>query len=168
MESGCKTQKDKDGLWEALLDDRIDVIATDHAPHTFEEKQNVYTKCPSGAPLVQHSLVVMLENYHNGKISLEKIVEKMCHNPAILFKVEKRGYVKEGYKADLVLVDLDENWTVAKDNLLYQCGWSPLEGANFHSKVTHTFVNGQLAFENGKVTEGNFGERLLLKHKNID
>ncbi|WP_407484045.1 dihydroorotase [Elizabethkingia meningoseptica] len=156
-----KTQQDKDGLWEALLDDRIDVIATDHAPHTFEEKQNVYTKCPSGGPLVQHSLVVMLENYRNGKISLEKIVEKMCHNPAILFRVEKRGYIKEGYKADLVLVDLDTKWTVAKENLLYKCGWSPLEGAEYHSKVTHTFVNGQLAYENGQISEEKFGERLL-------
>jgi predicted amidohydrolase len=114
MESCGKNTKDKDGLWEALLDDRIDVIATDHAPHTWEEKQNVYTKCPSGAPLVQHSLVVMLENYKNGKISLERIVEKMAHNPAILFRIEKRGFIREGYKADLVLVDLNENWTVEK------------------------------------------------------
>jgi dihydroorotase len=158
-----KTQKDKDGLWEALLDDRIDVIATDHAPHTWDEKQNVYTKCPSGAPLVQHSLVVMLENYKNGKISLEKIVEKMAHNPAILFRVEKRGFVKEGYKADLVLVDLNENWTVAKENILYKCGWSPLEGMNFHSKVTHTFVNGNLVYDNGKINEQKFGERLLFE-----
>ena len=158
-----KTQKDKDALWEALLDDRIDVIATDHAPHTAEEKNNVYTKCPSGAPLVQHSLVVMLENYKNGKISLEKIVEKMAHNPAILFKVEKRGFVREGYKADLVLVDLNQDWTVSKDNLLYKCGWSPLEGMNFHSKVTHTFVNGHLVYDNGTIAEEKFGERLLFE-----
>lgn len=158
-----KTQKDKDGLWEALLDDRIDVIATDHAPHTWEEKQNVYTKCPSGAPLVQHSLVVMLENYKNGKISLERIVEKMAHNPAILFRIEKRGFIREGYKADLVLVDLNENWTVEKENILYKCGWSPLEGMNFHSKVTHTFVNGSLVYENGKINEEKFGERLLFE-----
>ncbi len=158
-----KTQKDKDGLWKALLDDRIDVIATDHAPHTWEEKQNVYTKCPSGAPLVQHSLAVMLENYRKGKISLEKIVEKMCHNPAILFRIEKRGFIKEGYKADLVLVDLDESWTVAKENILYKCGWSPLEGTEFHSKVTHTFVNGNLVFENGKIKEEKYGERVLFK-----
>jgi len=131
-----KTQKDKDGLWEALLDDRIDVIATDHAPHTWEEKQHVYTKAPSGGPLVQHSLVIMLENFRNGKISLEKIVEKMCHNPAILFQIEKRGFIREGYKADLVLVDLKENFTVSKENILYKCGWSPLEGTEFHSKVT--------------------------------
>ena len=158
-----KTQKDKDGLWEALLDDRIDVIATDHAPHTWEEKQNVYTKCPSGAPLVQHSLVVMLENYKNGKISLERIVEKMAHNPAILFRIEKRGFIREGYKADLVLVDLNQNWTVKKENILYKCGWSPLEGTEFLSKVTHTFVNGKLVYENGKINEEKFGERLLFE-----
>lgn len=158
-----KMQKDKDGLWEALLDDRIDVIATDHAPHTWEEKQNVYTKCPSGAPLVQHSLVVMLENYKNGKISLERIVEKMAHNPAILFRIEKRGFIREGYKADLVLVDLNQNWTVKKENILYKCGWSPLEGTEFHSKVTHTFVNGKLVYENGKITQEKFGERLLFE-----
>ena len=158
-----KTQKDKDGLWEALLDDRIDVIATDHAPHTWEEKQNVYTKCPSGAPLVQHSLVVMLENFKNGKISLERIVEKMAHNPAILFRIEKRGFIREGYKADLVLVDLNQNWTVKKENILYKCGWSPLEGTEFHSKVTHTFVNGKLVYENGKITQEKFGERLLFE-----
>ncbi len=158
-----KTHKDKDGLWEALLDDRIDVIATDHAPHTWEEKQNVYTKCPSGAPLVQHSLVVMLENYKNGKISLERIVEKMAHNPAILFRIEKRGFIREGYKADLVLVDLNENWTVEKQNILYKCGWSPLEGTEFHSKVTHTFVNGNLVYENGTINEEKFGERLFFE-----
>lgn len=155
-----KTQADKDGLWEALLDDRIDVIATDHAPHTWEEKQNLYTSCPSGAPLVQHSLPVMLENYHNGKISLEKVVEKMCHNPAILFEVDKRGFVKEGYKADLVLVDMDNPWTIEKDNILYKCGWSPLEGANLKSKITQTFVNGHLAYDNGIFSEEKHGERL--------
>lgn len=160
-----KTHKDKDGLWEALLDDRIDVVATDHAPHTWEEKQNVYTKSPSGGPLVQHSLQLMLENFHNGKISLEKLVEKMCHNPAILFQVEKRGFIREDHKADLVLVDLNETYTVAKENLLYKCGWSPLEGTTFHSKITHTFVNGKLAFENGKVGEQKHGERLLFDRK---
>ena len=158
-----KTQKDKDGLWKALLDDRIDVIATDHAPHTWEEKQNVYTKAPSGGPLVQHTLVLMIENFKNGKISLEKIVEKMCHNPAILFQIEKRGFIREGYKADLILVDLNGSTTVSKENLLYKCGWSPLEGTEFHSKVTHTFVNGHLVFENGKVSEEKFGERLLFE-----
>ena len=158
-----KTEKDKVGLWEALLDDRIDIVATDHAPHTWEEKQNVYTKTPSGAPLVQHSLVAMIEHFKKGKISLEKIVEKMCHNPAILFQIEKRGFVKEGFKADLVLVDLDDEFTVSKENILYKCGWSPLEGTTFHSKITHTFVNGNLVFENGKVSEEKFGERLLFE-----
>ena len=157
-----KTQKDKEGLWKALLDDRIDVIATDHAPHTLEEKSQNYLQAPSGGPLVQHSLNVMLENFKNGKISLEKIVEKMCHNPAILFEIEKRGFIKEGYKADLVLVDLNNSYTVSKENLLYKCGWSPLEGTKFHSKITHTFVNGFLAFENGKVSDEKHGERLLF------
>ena len=157
-----KTQKDKDGLWEALLDYRIDVIATDHAPHTLEEKSQNYLKAPSGGPLVQHALNVMLENFKNDKISLEKIVEKMCHNPAILFQIEKRGFIKEGFKADLVLVDLNEKYTVAKENILYKCGWSPFEGTEFHSKITHTFVNGFLAFENGKVSEEKHGERLLF------
>ena len=157
-----KTQKDKEGLWKALLDDRIDIIATDHAPHTLEEKSQNYLQAPSGGPLVQHSLNVMLENFKNGKISLEKIVEKMCHNPAILFEIEKRGFIKEGYKADLVLVDLNDGYTVSKENLLYKCGWSPLEGTKFHSKITHTFVNGFLAFENGKVSDEKHGERLLF------
>lgn len=158
-----KTQNDKDGLWEALLDDRIDVIATDHAPHTLEEKDNVYTKCPSGAPLVQHSLIVMLEYFKKGKISLEKIVEKMCHNPAILFDIEQRGFIREGYKADLVLVDLNDKWTVSRENILYKCGWSPLEGIQFSAKVTHTFVNGHLALDNGKISEEKHGERLLFE-----
>ena len=158
-----KTQKDKDGLWKALLDDRIDVIATDHAPHTWEEKQNVYTKAPSGGPLVQHSLVLMIENFKNGKITLEKIVEKMCHNPAILFQIEKRGFIREGYKADVVLVDLNDNSTVTKENILYKCGWSPFEGSVFHSKITHTFVNGNLVYENGKFADEKFGERLLFE-----
>ena len=158
-----KTEKDKTGLWEALLDDRIDVIATDHAPHTLEEKSNKYLKCPSGAPLVQHSLNVMLEYYRNGKISLEKIVEKMCHNPSILFEIEKRGFVKEGYKADLVLVDLNKKYTVSKENILYKCGWSPLENEIFHSEITHTFINGNLAYEKGRFSDEKFGERLLFE-----
>ena len=158
-----KTEKDKTGLWEALLDDRIDVIATDHAPHTLEEKSNKYLKCPSGAPLVQHSLNVMLEYYRNGKISLEKIVEKMCHNPAILFEIEKRGFIKEGYKADLVLVDLNKEYTVSKENILYKCGWSPLENETFHSEITHTFINGNLAYEKGRFSDEKFGERLLFE-----
>ena len=157
-----KTQKDKDGLWEAVLDNRIDVIATDHAPHTLAEKSQKYLQAPSGGPLVQHSLNVMLESFRNNKISLEKIVEKMCHNPAILFQIEKRGFIKEGYKADLVLVDLNESYTVSKANILYKCGWSPLEGTVFHSKITHTFVNGFLAFENGNFSTEKRGERLLF------
>ena len=158
-----KTQEDKDGLWKALLDDRIDVIATDHAPHTLEEKDNPYTKCPSGAPLVQHSLVTMLEYFKKGKISVEKIVEKMCHNPAILFEIEKRGFIREGYNADLVLVDLQSPWQVSSENILSKCGWSPLEGTTFHSKVTHTFVNGNLVFENGKISEEKSAARLLFE-----
>jgi dihydroorotase len=158
-----KTQKDQDGLWEALLDERIDVIATDHAPHTFEEKSQKYLQAPSGGPLVQHALNVMLENFKNRKISLEKIVEKMCHNPAILFQIEKRGFIKEGFKADLVLVDLNANYTVFKENILAKCGWSPFEGTEFHSKITHTFVNGFLAYENGIVSEEKHGERLLFE-----
>lgn len=145
-----KTEKDREELWEALLDDRIDVIATDHAPHTIEEKKNVYTNAPSGGPLVQHALPAMLEMYHKEKISLEKIVEKMCHNPAILFQIEKRGFIKEGYFADLVLVDVNSPWTVKKDNILYKCKWSPFEGTTFKSRITHTFVNGSLVYNNFK------------------
>ncbi len=157
-----KTETDKNKLWEALLDDRIDVIATDHAPHTLEEKENVYTKAPSGGPLVQHGLVAMLENYHSEKISLEKIVEKMCHNPSILFQIEKRGYIKEGYFADLVFVDLNNPWTVNKDNILYKCGWSPFEGTTFKSRVTHTFINGELAYKNFKFYDVNTAMRLTF------
>lgn len=158
-----KTEKDKTGLWEALLDDRIDVIATDHAPHTLDEKSNKYLQCPSGAPLVQHSLNVMLEYYKKGKISLEKIVEKMCHNPAILFEIEKRGFVKEGYKADLVIINPNAENTVSKENILYKCGWSPLENEIFHSEITHTFINGNLAYEKGRFSDEKFGERLLFE-----
>ena len=157
-----KTKEDRDQLWEALLDDRIDVIATDHAPHTIEEKNNVYTKAPSGGPLVQHAIPAMLEMYHKGKISIEKVVEKMCHNPAILFQVEKRGYVKEGYFADLVLVDLNNPWTVKKDNILYKCGWSPFEGATFKSRITHTFLNGALVYQNGKFNDVKAAKRLTF------
>jgi dihydroorotase len=153
-----KSAADKKELWEALLDDRIDVIATDHAPHTLEEKQQIYTKAPSGGPLVQHGLPAMLTAVKSGKISLEKIVEKMCHNPAILFEIDKRGYVKEGFYADLVLVDLDKSWTVTKENTLYKCGWSPFEGSKLEATITHTFVNGSLAYE-----EGNFAATLTGK-----
>lgn len=157
-----KSKKDRDGLWEALLDDRIDVIATDHAPHTIEEKRNKYTQAPSGGPLVQHALVALLEMYHNGKISLEKIVEKACHNPAILFQIKERGYIREGYKADLVLVDLKNPWTVHKENILYKCQWSPFEGTTFKSKVTHTFVNGILTYENFKFPNKSIPQRLTF------
>ncbi|RED44776.1 dihydroorotase [Seonamhaeicola aphaedonensis] len=157
-----KKASDREQLWEALLDDRIDVIATDHAPHTMEEKKNVYTKAPSGGPLVQHALPAMLEMYHRGKISLEKIVEKMCHNPAILFDISRRGYIKEGYFADLVLVDLNNPWTVTKDNTLYKCGWSPFDGSTFKSRITHTFVNGHIAYQNSKFSEVKYAKRLTF------
>ena len=146
-----------------MSEERTDGTATDHAPHTLEEKSNKYLQCPSGAPLVQHSLNVMLEYYRNGKISLEKIVEKMCHNPSILFEIEKRGFVREGYKADLVLVDLNKKYKVSKENILYKCGWSPLENEIFHSEITHTFINGNLAYENGRFSDEKFGERLLFE-----
>ncbi|MDA1269249.1 MAG: dihydroorotase [Bacteroidetes bacterium] len=148
-----KTQKDKDGLLAALLDDRIDIITTDHAPHTLEEKQKPYFQSMSGAPLVQHSLNCLLEFHTQGKISLEKIVEKMCHNPAILYRIKERGYIREGYFADLTLVDLNSEWTVSKENILYKCGWSPLEGTTFHSKVLKTWVNGHLAYSEGVFNE---------------
>ncbi len=157
-----KTQKDKDGLWKALLDDRIDVIATDHAPHTLEEKNNPYTKAPSGGPLVQHALPALLEMCHKGIISIEKLVEKTAHNPAILFQIKDRGYIKKGYKADLVLVDANAPWTVTKENILYKCGWSPFEGATFKSRITHTFVNGMLAYNNFKFTTKPKAERLTF------
>ncbi|MBC2844178.1 dihydroorotase [Winogradskyella flava] len=157
-----KTSKDREQLWKALLDDRIDVIATDHAPHTIEEKNNPYTRAPSGGPLVQHALVALLECYHQGKIKLEKIVEKACHNPAILFDVEKRGYIREGYYADLVIVDLNSPWTVNKSNILYKCGWSPFEGNTFKSRITHTFVNGALVYNNFKVLDVKAGKRLTF------
>jgi dihydroorotase len=157
-----KTKKDRDQLWKALLDGRIDVIATDHAPHTFEEKNNVYTTAPSGGPLVQHALPAMLEMHHKGKISLEKVVEKMCHNPAILFQIARRGFIKEGYYADLVLVDLNNPWTVNKDNILYKCGWSPFEGTTFKSRITHTFLNGNLVYQNSKFNAVKSAKRLTF------
>lgn len=157
-----KTENDKAALWEALLDDRIDVIATDHAPHTIEEKSKPYLQAPSGGPLVQHALVAMFEAYHKGKISVEKIVEKMAHNPAKIFKIEKRGFIKEGYYADLVLVNPSMPWSVKKENILYKCGWSPFEGTNFKSRVMHTFVNGKLVYSNNKVSDIKAGKRLLF------
>lgn len=160
-----KTAADRDALWEALLDDRIDVIATDHAPHTLEEKKLPYLNAPSGGPMVQHALVAMLENYLRGKISLEKIVEKMAHNPAKLFQIEKRGFIKVGYHADLVIVNTAKPWNVKKENILAKCGWSPFEGLNFKSRVTHTFVNGNLVYANGKVKDVRKGQRLLFDRK---
>ncbi|GAB3714699.1 dihydroorotase [Flavobacterium koreense] len=157
-----KSASDREGLWKALLDDRIDVIATDHAPHTLEEKQQVYTKAPSGGPLVQHAVVAMFEAHHQGKISVEKIVEKMAHNPAKIFKIENRGFIKEGFYADLAIVNPAMPWSVNKENILYKCGWSPFEGTNFKSRITHTFVNGQLVYENSKVKEIKAGKRLLF------
>ena len=157
-----KTTKDREGLWKALLDDRIDVIATDHAPHTIEEKNNVYTKAPSGGPLVQHALLAILQKVKKGKISIEKAVEKMSHNPAKIFKIEKRGFIKEGFYADLVLVNPNSSNKVSKDNILYKCGWSPFEGTEFSSTITHTFVNGNLMFDNGKFNEEIKGERLTF------
>ncbi len=157
-----KTAADKEGLWKALLDDRIDVIATDHAPHTLAEKQNVYTKAPSGGPLVQHGLVAMMEFVNQGKISMEKLVEKMCHNPAILFGINNRGYIREGYAADLVLVDPANPWGVNASNIMCKSGWSPFEGRVFKARVTHTFVNGKLVYNKGIVTPNAVGERLTF------
>ena len=158
-----KTSDDREKLWEALNNDLIDVIATDHAPHTIDEKQNPYTSCPSGGPLVQHSLVSMLEAFHNDKISLEKIVQKMCHNPAILFDVEKRGYIQEGFYADLVIFDLNNPWKVSKDNLIYKCNWSPFENKTFKSRILHTLVNGNIVFSKGKIIESGMGMKIKFE-----
>ena len=157
-----KTVKDREALWQALLDDRIDVIATDHAPHTKEEKSNIYTKAPSGGPLVQHAVVALMEAYHKGKISIEKLVEKIAHNPAILFQIENRGFIKEGYFADLILVDPHNPWTVTAENIHYKCGWSPFEGTTFKSRITHTILNGALVYQNAKFTNQNSAMRLTF------
>ena len=157
-----KTLTDRKAIFQALLDDKIDLIATDHAPHTLEEKDNTYFKAPSGGPLVQHALPAMLEFYHQGKITLPKIVEKMCHAPAVCFQIENRGFIREGYAADLVLIDLNKPWQVNKDNILYKCGWSPFEGITFQSSITHTWVNGHLAYVNGYFDESQKGQRLLF------
>jgi dihydroorotase len=153
-----KSIDDKNALWNALNNDRIDVIATDHAPHTIQEKSKKYLECPSGGPLVQHGLVSMIQHFLNNKISLQKIVTKMCHNPADLFQIDRRGYIRKGYYADIVLLDLNSPWKVEKKNILYKCKWSPFEGIIFDSKVTHTFINGKLVFENGKF-DNNFRGR---------
>lgn len=160
-----KTANDRKVLWEALLDDRIDVIATDHAPHTLEEKQQKYASAPSGGPLVQHAVVAMFEAFHQGKISIEKIVQKMAHNPAKLFKIEKRGFVKVGYYADLAIVNAGAPWSVKKENIFSKCGWSPFEGFTFKSRITHTFVNGQLVYHNFKLKEIKCGKRLLFNRE---
>lgn len=155
-----KTERDREGLLNALLDDRIDIVTTDHAPHALSEKQKPYFQAMSGAPIVQHSLNIMLEFYKQGRITLEKIAEKMCHNPATLYKIERRGFIREGYFADLTLVDLNASWMVDSSNILSKCGWSPLEGTTFQAKVTHTFVNGHLVYENGKFDETIKGKAL--------
>ncbi|WP_420576570.1 dihydroorotase [Ekhidna sp.] len=160
-----KTANDRDQIWKALLDDRIDVIATDHAPHTLEEKQNPYTKAPAGGPLIQHTLNAMIDFYHEGKISLERIAEKMSHAVADCFEVKERGYIREGYKADLVLVDLNKPWTVNRDNIRAKCGWSPFEGHTFKSTIEKTFVSGHLAYSDGKLDESQMGQRLSFDRK---
>ena len=160
-----KTENDKQGLFEALLDNRLDVIATDHAPHTLEEKQRPYFKAPSGGPMVQHALPAMLEFVRQKKISMEKVVEKMCHNPALLFRIRKRGFIRTGYAADLVLVDTNSPWTVNQSNILYKCGWSPMEGITFHSRIIKTWVNGQTVYNRGKINENIRGQRLLFDVK---
>lgn len=157
-----KTESDRTGLLKALLDDRIDIVTTDHAPHTLAEKQRPYFQSMSGGPMVQHSLNIVLEFYKQGLISLEKIAEKMSHNAAILYGIKKRGFIREGYQADLVLVDLNAPWTVSKENILYKCGWSPLEGECFQAKAIYTLVNGKIVYENGKVNEIINGHRLVF------
>ena len=157
-----KTRKDKEALWEALLADKIDVIATDHAPHTIQEKNNSYFKAPSGGPLVQHSLVAMLEMSRKGFITPEKVIQKMCHAPADLFRIEKRGYIREGYFADLVLIDPKKSWVVSPENILYKCGWSPFDGVEFSHKVDTTFVNGKMVFANNHV-QGKAGQRITFE-----
>ena len=158
-----KKASDRDAILKAVLENKIDVVATDHAPHTIEEKGQTYFKAPSGGPLVQHSLVAMLELYHQGKISLEKIAEKMAHAVADCFQIEKRGYIREGYFADLVLVDLHKSFVVHESNIFYKCGWSPFEGFEFHSSIKYTFVNGQLVYENGLFNESVKGVRLTFE-----
>ncbi|KOH45018.1 dihydroorotase [Sunxiuqinia dokdonensis] len=155
-----KSAGDRAALWEALLADKIDVIATDHAPHTLDEKSHSYFQAPSGGPLVQHSLTAMLEFVRQGKLTTEKLVEKMCHAPADLFRIDRRGYIREGYYADLVLVNPNKKWTVCPENIFYKCGWSPFEGTEFSHQVSKTFVNGQLAYDRGQIKAEVRGKRL--------
>lgn len=157
-----KTRFDRNALIDGVNNNLIDIIATDHAPHTIEEKSNTYFRAPSGGPLVQHSLVAMLEMWHKKIFTLEKIVEKMCHNPAILFNIKERGFIREGYKADICLVNPDDPWTVSKDNLLYKCGWSPFEGTTFRSRVVQTIVNGTPIYNKGVFNEDYRGQRLAF------
>ena len=157
-----KTRFDRDALINGVKNNLIDIIATDHAPHTLAEKENTYFKAPSGGPLIQHTLVAMLEMWHSKIFSLEKIVEMMCHNPAILFNIRKRGFIREGYQADLCLVDPASSWTVSKENLLYKCGWSPFEGQVFNSKVVKTIVNGSIVYDDGIINEDYRGQRLMF------
>lgn len=158
-----KNEIDRKAIFQAVLDDRIDIIATDHAPHTWDEKQNTYFKAPSGGPLVQHALPAMMQHVKSGAISLEKMVEKMCHAPATCFQLAERGFIREGYFADLVLIDQKKTWTVSKENILYKCGWSIFEGTTFGSSVTHTFVNGHLAYANGELNDAVLGQRLTFE-----
>ena len=158
-----KAKGNKEAILAGLLDNSIDIIATDHAPHTAEEKAKPYTSAPAGLPLLQHSLNIMLELYHQKKISLEKIIEKMCHAPADCFGVYERGYLREGYHADMVLFDTKTQWKVTPQNILYKCAWSPLEGYEFTGKVHHTFVNGNQVYKNGAFDESTKGQRLLFK-----
>ena len=155
-----KTISDREGIWKALLDNRIDVVATDHAPHTIEEKKNNYLNAPSGGPLVQDALISMMEHVKKGKITIERVVEKMAHNPAILFRIKERGFIREGYYADIVVVDPSRSYSVQQSNILYKCGWSPFEGYTFSSSINKTFVNGEMVYENNKVAEGTNGMRL--------
>lgn len=155
-----KAKENREALWKALLDDRLDIIATDHAPHTWDEKQKPYSEAPAGVPLVQHSLLMLLEAYHQGRLSLEKMVEKACHAPAQCFQIKDRGYIREGYYADAVLIDLNANTTVTKSNILYKCGWSPFEGHTFKGAIRKTFVSGNLVYAEGKIIEGTQGMRL--------
>ncbi|MCX7987576.1 MAG: dihydroorotase [Bacteroidales bacterium] len=158
-----KFEEDRDTLWKALLEGRIDVIATDHAPHTLVEKNNHYLQAPSGGPLVQHALPAMLEFVKEGKITLEQLVHKMCHAPAEIFHVYRRGYLRKGYFADLVIVDPNKPWTVSRNNIFYKCGWSPFENYTFYSSITHTFVNGKLVYNNGTFNETVRGTRLIFE-----
>jgi dihydroorotase len=158
-----KTRFDRDALVNATANDIIDIVATDHAPHTLEEKHNSYFRAPSGGPLVQHSLAAMMELWHRKIFTLEKVVEKMCHNPAILFNIKGRGFIREGYKADLCLVNPDKPWSVSRENTLYKCGWSPFEGTTFSSRVVKTIVNGNVVYDNGMFNEDSRGQKLVFE-----